>query len=115
MDKFRRFISAYKHQLYFSLFAIFAALGVYIGFITVDRYKTIVNGTLGITVLYLLYEKFLSRRRSNNEPTGIQVRLPQDLKYLIHALIGAIIVFWAGAQLVQLVYYVISIFIRAGG
>lgn len=109
MDNFKRFVSNYKNQLFFSLAAILSALGVYVGFVTVDRYKTIVNGILGATVLYLLYEKFLSPKRSSGEPTGIQVELPQDLKKLIYAFIGTIVGFWAAAQVVNLIFYVINI------
>ena len=72
MNKDKRFILDHKNQIYFSLVAIIGTLGVHVGFITVDRYKTIINGTLGVTVLYLLSEKFLSPRKSNDEPTGIQ-------------------------------------------
>jgi hypothetical protein len=115
LDKLKRFISLYKNQLYFSLVAIVGTLGVYVGSMTVDRYKTIVNGTLGSTVLYLLYEKFLSPRRSGDEPGGIQIELPQDLKKLFYAFFAAIVGFWAGAQVVNLVFYIVSILLRLVG
>ena len=109
MNKFNRFIFRFKNQLFFSLVAIFAALGVYVGYVTVDRYKTIVNATLGFTIL-LLYPKFLSPRKTVNQPDGIQLEFPKDLKYLIYAFIKAIIMFWAGIQVLHLVWYLIDIF-----
>ncbi len=42
----------FKSLFFFSIIAVFGGLGVYVGYMTVDRYKTIVNATLGLTVLY---------------------------------------------------------------
>ena len=109
MEKFNSFISTYKNQIYFSLAVILMALGVYIGFKTVDQFQIIVNAALGITVLYLLYDKFFSHGRINNQLADNQVKLPQDLKKLVYAFIGTIIGFWATAQVVRLVYYLINI------
>lgn len=58
MDKYKDFISRYKKYLFFSLVAIFSGFGVYIGYITVDSQKVMVNASLGLTVLYLLYKKY---------------------------------------------------------
>ncbi|SRR6266498_55236 len=116
MDKFKKSILRYKNQLYFSLAAIVIALGVFIGFITVDRYKTIVNATLGGTVLYLLYDKFLSPKSIDHQHTksGVEVELPHDLKYFIYGLISTIIAFWAGVQVIHLIWYLINTFTAAG-
>jgi hypothetical protein len=112
LDKFRRFLLRFKNQFFFFLVAVLVALGAYIGFITVDRYKMVVDATLGITVLYLLYEKFLSPQRNSDESTGIQVKLPQDLKYLIYACTFTIIGFWAGVQVIHLIRYLVNSLIR---
>jgi hypothetical protein len=105
-------MSAYKSQLFFSVAAIVVAIAVYVGFITVDRYAPIVRGTLGITVLYLLYDKFWPPRRTDNQQTGaeIQFELARDLKYLIYAFVITLIGFWAGVQMIHLVWYLVKSF-----
>ena len=100
----------HKNQLFFSVAAIIVAIAVYVGFVTVDRYTPIVHGALGITVLYLLYDKFWSPRRTDNQQVGaeIQFELPRDLKYLIYAFVVTLIGFWAGVQVIHLVWYLVN-------
>jgi len=81
--------------------------GVYVAYITVDRYENIVHGVLGFTILYLLYLVFLSPRRIINEPIEIDLEFPRDLKHLIFGFFLTIIIFWAGAQIIHLVWYLI--------
>jgi hypothetical protein len=102
MDKYKDFISRYKRHLFFSLVAIFSGFGVYIGYITVDTQKVMVNASLGLTVLYLLYQKIFSPSGNLNRPVGVKIELPKDFIYLIYAFVWAILIFWSGVQVLHL-------------
>jgi hypothetical protein len=91
-----------KKIFFISIIAIFGALGVYIGYMTVDKYKTIVNASLGLTVIFLLYINFLSPKEGAKFPIKEAFEFPKDIKYLVYALVLAIIMFWAGVQVLHL-------------
>ena len=78
-----QYFSRSKNQIFFSLVALLSLVGVYVGFITVDRYENIVHGVLGFTLLYLLYFVFKSRKRMITEPREVYLEFPRGLKYLI--------------------------------
>ena len=110
MDKFKRSILAYENQLFLSLITVFGIFGVYIGYITADQYKTIVDAVLGFTVLYLLQQRILSPSKNVNQLGEIKFEFSKDLKYLIYAFVLGIIMFWAGVQVIHLIWYLKNTF-----
>jgi len=102
LDKLKRFISVYKIQVFDFLVAGSIALGIYVGFLTVDRYPNVVNAALGISVIYLLIQKALPHKKLADEPEGIHVEFPRDLKYMVYALVSTILTFWSGVQVLHL-------------
>jgi hypothetical protein len=110
LNKIREFISHFKIQIFFTLVATACALGVYAAFVTVDQYEIVVDATLGFTVLYLLLLKFLTIQRASNEPTGIKLEFPKDLKYIFFGFFITMIALWASIQVLNLIWYLMDIF-----
>lgn len=102
MDKLKRFIAVYKIQVFDFLILVSVAPGIYVGFITVDRYPNVVNAALGISVVYLLIQKALPHKKLADEPEGIHVEFPRDLKYMGYAFVSTILMFWSGVQVLHL-------------
>lgn len=101
MNKIREFIVRYKNLIFFSLLGASCTFGVYVGYITVDRYQVIVSGVLGLSTLYLLNLEFLSSKRISNKRSGIRIELPKDLIYLVYGFFLTIIMFWAMIQVIH--------------
>lgn len=101
MSKYKKTLR-FKKLFFLSIIAFFGGLGVYVGYLTVDRHETFVNATLGLTVLWLLYVKFQSPKEITKYPLKENFEFPKDLRYLAYAFILAIIMFWAGVQVLHL-------------
>ena len=107
MYKLREFIFRFKNQIFFTLMAVVISLGAYIGYWTVDRYAVFARGVLGCTVLYFIYRQY---KEATEEPTGLQVDLKKDLRFLPGLFLISIIGMWATIQVVQMVLYLINLF-----
>lgn len=111
MKKIVEYVICYKKFIFFLLLGISCVFGLYIGYMSVDRYQTIVSGVLGLSTLYLLHLEFLSpKRNANNRGAGINIELPKDLIYLIYGFFLAIILFWAMIQIVNAFWYILRLF-----
>jgi hypothetical protein len=99
----------YKNQIFFITVGAIGVLGVYVAYMTVDRYETIVNAALGIAVLYLLHLRFLLLTRSGKEPNSIRLEFPKDLRYLVYGFVLAVIMFWAGVRVLEVVWHFIRV------
>jgi hypothetical protein len=99
----------FRNKLFFAFVALFCAVGVYIAYVMVDQYESIVDGVLGIVVLYFVYLVFVSPKRIIKESVEIHLEFPRDFKYPVFGLFFTIIMFWAGVQIIDLIWYLIRI------
>lgn len=109
MNKFKEFVMHFKNPIFFSLLVIIGILGVYVGYVTVDRYQVIVSGVLGLSTLYLLYLDYLSPQKNGNKRVGIGIEFPKDLRYLGYGFFLVIIMFWAMIQVVHVFWYLMGL------
>ncbi len=110
MNKFKEFVMRFKNPIFFSLLAVIGIFGVYVGYVTVDRYQVIVSGVLGLSTLYLLYLDYLSSQKNFNKHVGIRIEFPKDLRYLGYGFFLVIIMFWAMIQVVHAFWYLMGLF-----
>ena len=109
MKTFREILVRFKTPIYFTIVTITSVLGAFFALSTVDRYQIIVNAVLGLTVLYEFYKDFRSIKKKPDEPKGIHIEFPRDLKYLSIALFVTIIGVWAGNQILYLIWFLLNL------
>ena len=110
MNKIKSFMLRYKNLIFDVSLAITAALGVYVAYATVFRYAIIVRAILGFTIFYLLYRLYLSPERADHRPISLRLEFPKALWYLPYEFLLCIVMFWAGQQVLDLIWYLMSIF-----
>ena len=97
--------------IYIALTVLAACAGAYVGYITVDRYAAIARACVGIAVFYLIYvDFFVPAKRSVAFDKSLQYLLPQDMKYATIAFLWTLIMFWAGVQVVQVIWWLLAAF-----
>jgi hypothetical protein len=104
-----RIILQYKNQVFFLVVALFGLLGIYVARITVGKYDVVVQGILGIAVLYLSYHHYLSPRNPYDQSVGIKLEFPKDYKLFAQGFILAIVLYWAGIYVLRLIRYLVEI------
>lgn len=109
MKTSREFLARFKTPIFFTIVTITSVIGAFIALSTVDRYQIIVNAVLGLTVLYEFYKDFRSIKKKPDEPKGIHIELPRDLKYLGIALFLTVIGIWAGSQILYLIWFLLNL------
>jgi hypothetical protein len=97
--------------IFFTLLVIAVAIGGYIAYATLYRYELLVRGALGFTTLYFIYRQIMSSNEISEEPRGIYIKLPRDLKLIFLGFIVSIITCWAAGQLLDIIKYLAKILI----
>jgi len=86
--------------------------GGFVAYLTVYRYGLIVRAVLGLVIHYLFFLEYVVFRRLNNESFGIKFEFPKDLKYFVIDFFVIMILVWAGVQVLDLIRYLVHIFIK---
>ena len=87
---------------------VFGILGGLIGFYTIHRYEVIVNGILGLVIIYLVYQQFLKPRELKHGIADLVFKFPKDIKTLIFGFFWCIIVSWAFGHIIDMVIALIK-------
>ena len=102
MNKFKEYMLKFTSRFFFLFGLISSATGIYIANIVAGQFKSVPDGVLGLTVIYLLYLVFLSPRRIIWESNEGDTKFPEDLKLLPYAFFFGMILFWSGDKVVVL-------------
>lgn len=90
------------------LMIVFGILGGLIGFYTIRQYKEIVNGILGLVIIYLIYQLFLKPRVLDHDSADLVYKFPRDIKYLLFGFFWCIILSWATGNIINMVFALIK-------
>ena len=108
MKIIRGYLFRFRTQIFIGLVIGACILGAFFALKTVDHYQIVVKAVLGLTILVELYLDFQSITKPPNEPEGIYVELPRDLKYVAHAFFITVIGVWAASQIPPLIWLLIN-------
>jgi uncharacterized membrane protein YfcA len=62
----------------------------------IHRYEIIVNGILGLALIYLIYRVFMSSRSVEaDEPITVWLDFPKNVRYFILGFFWSVILYWA--------------------
>ncbi|MBI5842740.1 MAG: hypothetical protein HZB19_21830 [Chloroflexi bacterium] len=87
--------------------------GVNIASVVIYDYKVLVDGILGIAVLYLAYRTFMSSKKSEIKEmslTDALLEFPRNIKIFIFAFFWSLVAYWAAKHLIIMVLF----FVEAG-
>ncbi len=87
-----------RNAIYFTGIAVVGIAGVYVAYMTVDRYVLWVRAILGCAVLYLFLKEYVLPASEPESEKGIHVQFPRDLKSFPLSFLDAILLTWAGSQ-----------------
>ena len=93
----------------YALVAVFGILGVYVAFQTYDLYPVVVRGVVGIAVLYFSFRYYLPPRKKDGQHVDLKIVFPGGFKYLVFGFALSIVLFWAGAQAVDMFYWLVGL------
>jgi len=86
----------------YTLTIVFAFLGVHVANMTY-HYDILVRGTLGISVIYLLFRVFWSSKK--DDPIEDYSILSKNIRHFAFTFIGGIIFYWAVQQAIEMVVF----------
>ena len=98
-----------KNQTFLILFVVSCIVGGYVAHKTADQYAIVVRGILGVTVIFFMWLEFFSTKEWAIETKEIQLEIPNDLRYFLYGFIFSAIGFWAGIQILNLVWYLLRL------
>lgn len=90
----------------YSLAIIIGIAGFNISSMTIHRYEVIVNGILGLVLIYLIHRVYLSSRRVEiDEPTNVLFEFPKNIKYFIFGFFWSLVLNWALGHIFELIFF----------
>ena len=114
MDKFKRLLVTHRSTVFFAMEIAILIIGAYVAYLTVYRFEIFVKAALGLTIHYLFYlEYFVFRRMHDSESFFVKFDFPKDMRYFIIDFFVVIILVWAGLQVLDMVRYLIRLFISS--
>ena len=111
MEKFRKLLIDYRYQVFLVIEIVVLVAGSYVAYLTVYRYEIFVRAILGLTIHILFFLEYVVFGRLKNESFGVKFEFPKDLRYFVADFLVIIIPIWAGVQVVDLIRYMIRMFI----
>lgn len=99
---------SFSNYLAYTLMIVFGILGGLIGFYTIYQYKVVVNGFLGLVIFYLTYQLFLKQRGAVHGSAELVYEFPRDLKLILWGFFWCIILSWASANIIDMVFALIK-------
>lgn len=105
----KKFPILQKKEIFYTIVFILSAFGIYIAWLIENHSKIVAGGILGLVVLYLMYSAFVLPRNAKGPPIELEdLEFPRDIKYLFYGFFWAMIMFWAGSLILDLVGYLLS-------
>ena len=98
-----------KNRTFLMLFVLACIVGGYVAHMTADQYAIVARGILGVTVIFFMWLEFFSSKEWIIETEKIQLEIPKDLRYFLYGFIFSAIGFWAGIQILNLVWYLLRL------
>jgi uncharacterized membrane protein YfcA len=79
----KKIIPLFKYAEYTILIAI-GIMGAISGSAAIDRYPAVVNGILGLVIVYLMYRLFLSSKREPDKEINSYIlsKFPKNIMYV---------------------------------
>lgn len=73
------------------------------------RYEVIVNGVLGLAIIYLLYRIYLSSRRVEiDEPIEVLLEFPKNIRFLIFGVFWSLVLYFALENIFVMILYLMN-------
>lgn len=109
MNTNKKFTILQKKEIFYTIVFILSALGIYVARLIENHSKIVASGILGFAVLYLMYSAFVLPRNTTGRTIEFEdLEFPRDIKYLFYGFFGAMIMFWAGSLILDLVRYLLG-------
>jgi len=112
VDKFKRLIVSYRYQILLAIEIAIVSVGAFVAYLTVYRFEIFVRAALGLTIHYLFFLEYVVFRRMAHEAFGVKFEFPKDIKYFVIDFFVVVIMIWAAVQVLDLIRYLINIFIH---
>ena len=103
-------IQTFKKALFSLFFMAIGFVGTIVGRLIMNRYEIIVNGILGLVVLFLLIKLFPSPKSSNGGPFNDLFDFPRNIKYSVYGFFLALILYWSAKHVLTFIAYIPKIF-----
>ena len=91
------------------IYAIMITVGIIawkVGYLIIHHYEVIVNGILGLALIYLIYRVFISSRSiETDEPITVWLEFPQNIRYFILGVFWSIILYWAIDNIFRMILF----------
>lgn len=105
----KKFTVLQKKEIFYTTVFILSALGIYIARLIENHFKIVASGILGFVVLYLMYSAIVLPRNTTGRSIEFEdLEFPRNIKYLFYGFFWAMIMFWAGSLILDLVRYLLS-------
>ena len=112
MDKLKKLFVDHQYKVFLVIQITILIVGGFIAYLTVYRFAIFVKAVLGLATIYLFFLEYVVHKRLKNESFGINFEFSKDIRYFVADFIVFVVIVWAGVQVLDLIRYLIRIFIN---
>ena len=84
-----------KNLLWYILYVVIASIGVVVADNVSDHYDFLVNGILGLSVIFFTYRMVFNPVYIKPRSSALMFQFPGNIKYFAVFFFGSIYIFWA--------------------
>ncbi len=103
-------VNTFKKILFSLFFISIGFVGAIVGRLIMNRNEIIVDGILGLVVLFLLIKLFPSPKNSTGGIFNNLFDFPSNIKYTVYGFFLAIILYWSAKYVLALIALTLNIF-----
>ena len=94
------------------IWVIVMILGTVTGYTIRDEYKVLVDGVLGLVLLFYMYRPLLNLKKEKSDNEGLSavlIKFPENIKVLILSFLGSGLIYLTGWKVYVAVLYLVQL------